>query len=991
MTLDSISVFFMLRRFSWPISVQFFSGRHAQILRSQLKWKSNVDELLLNSRSMSSELKPTGTRVADMVDRLYKASDCKDHYQPVRIASRAKKQAKDPAKKPPTLQELQSIHSADVPHTAEDIRDYLPFLWKQYMKLSVDLSPYKSVDEVLNLDDAALVSFAEATEQKYFEEIRKRVDSFADANNLDIQEDFSTFLKYARRKTLQDIQNKYGKRTSIKSDKINFNVHALSENFKKKLNDPCGGFDAIKKTVIDSAKSWKRSDYLAPYMAVIQSSGTGKSRIITELGKHTWMFYACLRREGSTGYPLRTPHILPYLDGRIKSEDPFQKYSLLTTEFSDILIFLSYFAGSIRMLRMELSDWKGSFSEHIHSWHERQLDEKVNEAFWEKLATDVDGVLIGSLESARTPNDILSVISVAGEQLHYETKMLRQTVKESGYLDSGFNQLPVLFAFDEASYLLGESADENKRSKFQSLRYALALIPDAAPNGLNFFSIIMDTMGHLMNFAPVRENDPSFRFAASKRLYQPFTDMRNWNVGVLFNSEVAFSSQKDKAVYLLQTGRYLWRTLNLADPELQVDRAIDVAKYKLTNTSEDGQLSALSRPSRSQSLAVLCARFGFNLLPSSRLSMEMSHSYLASCLWLSQSKDLMYSGYPSEPIVALAAQKLMSNSARYPGFSHAILYDELYSVLSHGFIEAGRKGEIVVPLILAYAFDQATESVTTPYLGVSLEQFFQCLFKEHAYRELERSLQTEYKDVWTLAKTGVVNFSQFAEFEYTPNMEQMNDLSNFCLCGVGKPRQPGIDLFGSLRFKNQASMIGISVKNAEQDPNGYHRTAALKSSAYFSKIANVKKQKPDILGMVEENIALPYVVLSFNTAQSASPSLNVYPFDEASAKNQFESFLKKKKKSEKKDPLLPNHIWKSESNSYHLVKPSSKQIVIGLTGLDSSILNIPDDLMFILRKLASTKSTARKLRSLDPDPSLDQILGLTSVAAQNEPVDSNDA
>ena len=47
--------------------------------------------------------------------------------------------------------------------------------------------------------------------------------------------------------------------------------------------------------------------YVAPYSAMFQSSGTGKSRTVKELAcREIHVSYLCLRPEGSSGYPPRS-------------------------------------------------------------------------------------------------------------------------------------------------------------------------------------------------------------------------------------------------------------------------------------------------------------------------------------------------------------------------------------------------------------------------------------------------------------------------------------------------------------------------------------------------------------------------------------------------------------------------------------------------------------------------------------------------------------
>jgi hypothetical protein len=51
---------------------------------------------------------------------------------------------------------------------------------------------------------------------------------------------------------------------------------------------------------------YKSGKYFAPYFPVVQSSGTGKSRSLFEMGRELLSLYCCVRKKDSTGYPPRT-------------------------------------------------------------------------------------------------------------------------------------------------------------------------------------------------------------------------------------------------------------------------------------------------------------------------------------------------------------------------------------------------------------------------------------------------------------------------------------------------------------------------------------------------------------------------------------------------------------------------------------------------------------------------------------------------------------
>ena len=79
----------------------------------------------------------------------------------------------------------------------------------------------------------------------------------------------------------------------------------LEEMFKQDYVDGRVVSDFCKYVQHHSDK-WASSQLLAPYAAMIQSSGTGKSRLIKESGRKLWLFYFCCRNQKSTGFPPRS-------------------------------------------------------------------------------------------------------------------------------------------------------------------------------------------------------------------------------------------------------------------------------------------------------------------------------------------------------------------------------------------------------------------------------------------------------------------------------------------------------------------------------------------------------------------------------------------------------------------------------------------------------------------------------------------------------------
>ena len=63
----------------------------------------------------------------------------------------------------------------------------------------------------------------------------------------------------------------------------------------------------LQRVILTNAKNWKASTHLTPYTPIIKPSGSGKTRLVLELGRHRMLvIYVCLRGEGESGDPARS-------------------------------------------------------------------------------------------------------------------------------------------------------------------------------------------------------------------------------------------------------------------------------------------------------------------------------------------------------------------------------------------------------------------------------------------------------------------------------------------------------------------------------------------------------------------------------------------------------------------------------------------------------------------------------------------------------------
>src|SRR6185312_6200690 len=130
----------------------------------------------------------------------------------------------------------------------------------------------------------------------------------------------------------------------------------------------------------------------APYFALIQSSGYGKSQLIAELAQNTYVIYICLRSSDAHGYPLRTS----VADDLLLTLTTLQRKE---GALAAIHWFQKFLKASVTVLVEELS--AGHLRGPAQLW-EMQMDPADEKAFWVKVLEKANS----DSEVSHMPNDI---------------------------------------------------------------------------------------------------------------------------------------------------------------------------------------------------------------------------------------------------------------------------------------------------------------------------------------------------------------------------------------------------------------------------------------------------------------------------------------------------------------------------------------------------------------------------------------------------------
>ena len=590
-----------------------------------------------------------------------------------------------------------------------------------------------------------------------------------------------------------------------KKDDINVGLlpfQDLEIQFRSPIDDPLDGLGLFSKAMSANAQKWSKFDYYSPYTALVQASGTGKSRMLLEYGKRAWAFYICLRPHCSTGFPPRSPiaDVLlennGQLDWTVKAY--FNAHGInegLSDRIDDLaakglgytvkyVCFLSACVHSLHEYIENCKKDKIAIQEAKANWISSQVF-KTKEAkqFWDQIAVKTAGVYGSVIEDAEkmTPAEFsweVTVLQASSGRLAKACEMLRDSESEfRGEPAAAGNrhELPVLFAFDEASAFVRHklNSSEETRNAFDYLRYALHFLPEYTKNArkIPFFGLFTDTMGSLANFSPTEVRDPSLRFIRSNRLFEPYWALSNWNFSSDEPAEIV--SVDAKAEHMANSGRALWqatyRTCKKNSTPVEALSTL-VRQYGCPKLIQDHP-DAVKAPSHEQMLAVIGSRLALNFSATSKLSHELSRAYMAVCYGVEASRNMSVVGYPSEPVLALASQELMRRDA----FSWKNISAHVIQSLQNGWVEEGPRGEFAWQIMAAEAWDRCTaDDETARITGASIGNFFRALIGPDNVKKIEeQASECGSADKLDAVFRAPTHFLQFVEVESSPTIEKL--------------------------------------------------------------------------------------------------------------------------------------------------------------------------------------------------------------------------
>jgi hypothetical protein len=158
------------------------------------------------------------------------------------------------------------------------------------------------------------------------------------------------------------------------------------------------------------AKQWDPGRFFGAICALVQSSGTGKSKGAFEYGRlKSWTFYICTRPYGSDGFPFRSATVADFLlhlaETNAAEIQSFMKLDIpLDVQTPSMRRFgmnCCFIVSCLDSLRKSIEGSTLTREEHLKHWIEQQI-ETVQDTkcaqFWEPIVDDTRSIYAGCIQ-----------------------------------------------------------------------------------------------------------------------------------------------------------------------------------------------------------------------------------------------------------------------------------------------------------------------------------------------------------------------------------------------------------------------------------------------------------------------------------------------------------------------------------------------------------------------------------------------------------------
>ncbi|MCO5575814.1 hypothetical protein L7F22_029619 [Adiantum nelumboides] len=544
----------------------------------------------------------------------------------------------------------------------------------------------------------------------------------------------------------------------------------------------------LYKQVSSLCKSVLKETHYSPYAALVQSSGTGKSRALMEMSKvGVYVCYCSLVSSTSTAVPPRT--------GGLADK--------LVTTFDEGGMVL-YLKAWLQVLAAKIND------SSPEEWMKEQLPSDSSPADqvpladqvlaeWKRLETEP--IEQQGLYADRDDNNF----EICSDAITSVEEGLRRKCTQCSLeqVCAHYALCSVIFAFDEARGLQVRSprTQSMSDSPFYQVRRALRIFF----GNHRFFAVMLDTSAKVTNLLPSKNNEDSERaIRMGFRLTHPIYFLPTMG---LFKNSLAAPPECYESVHWVKHGRPMWASRLGVDGKPENVRRLALQKlvHTVAGKFQGKDVDVLGgKMTESQAMALLSAAAGLSICSRCELAEVMAASHMELILRVSEDRSRIFVGFPAEPILAeAAAYALVKKKVQEGALTH------LFSACKNGYVTPGPRGEFVAKFILVAA-TWDSRLMDWQLRKIPLATYLERLLSGNS--QCDANMLKRLKDE---CPDGYVFFNSFVLVRHPPTTATLEHAhkSGYALMYRAENNLPGVDLIIPVWTRNGMTYFAVSVKN----------------------------------------------------------------------------------------------------------------------------------------------------------------------------------
>ncbi|PCH37280.1 hypothetical protein WOLCODRAFT_140783 [Wolfiporia cocos MD-104 SS10] len=578
-------------------------------------------------------------------------------------------------------------------------------------------------------------------------------------------------------------------------------------------------------------------------MPIIQSSGTGKSRMVDEMAISIFTLPFKLAPMGGNGatYPDCDETIRDHLTSGIAN-----------TRHELTAKYLVFFASLFSVVAKEVKEIWGNSPRVSPSEWRKHLEIPGKRASLYSLAVQGVSAILGKVVEEtwkRTQREIASSEQrttrespphsgtpatdsppstrppksrevIAGETFcDCASEAVKQPIQE---LQEAIHPASIIVLYFDESHILFKFKTSDSNSYYHGLLSALDVLRLSKIIGL-----FLSTTSYLAKYAPTYDMMPSER-AQAAALQPPYTELPfDCHPDFFPVPQNKFTVDKlSTPEFQANFGRPLfWSRYRYGSDSIRAG-IVEFARGKLlcspslaSASSSDSQSSPSSRDL--QELAVLDMRIMLDFGPHRDANIVQQHlieRHMRIAVCVPSHREYFYSAYTSEPLLAEAAARVMAAIRKEQKDDDDAIAWMLQKYTKSGLISKGDRGEMVARLLLTLAFDKAqmssqAEAAINYSNAVLVKDFLVALLGEEQWGRIktmrpDNTLGKSLEDAFKYAKVRFTHFGRASDDSASTSaaafLAMLRGIAFQCC-----PQQPVIDIVIPVFLDNESSTAKV--------------------------------------------------------------------------------------------------------------------------------------------------------------------------------------